>query len=250
MATSPGSSEIGHGAGCATILTGNTVSGPTPRRVARWHSKQSGSFPVHATTRGRGRSSVSTLPATCGRRPFRGVYADLDFECLRPVDALLRDQRVRAATSSRRNMYNDSARTHGLDRIVGNAFIASVPGDPFWTHVVGGLVVESAPRCTIRWPRRRPFPAHAGRRDLRASRRDCDIARERTLSSDEVRGLANPARAGGRARRRLCGAPLGRHLVAPPCDRGAAAPQRRATHTHRHAGQGCAHAPAHVIWRI
>jgi hypothetical protein len=78
---------------------------------------------------------------------FGGVYADLDFECLRPVDALLRDQRVVLGLEPAEHV-NESAHRHGLDRIVGNAFIASVPGDPFWAHVLR-LVAE---RATVQDP--------------------------------------------------------------------------------------------------
>jgi hypothetical protein len=67
-----------------------------------------------------------------------GVYVDLDFECLRPIDSIL---------AGRSLVLGEEPAAHGmLDTAVGrraiacNAFIASAPGHPFWLHLLERLV--------------------------------------------------------------------------------------------------------------
>ncbi|MGY1583141.1 glycosyltransferase [Streptomyces sp. MN13] len=71
---------------------------------------------------------------------FGGLYVDLDFECLRPVDALLDGRELVLGCEPESHTRLLLARQRGLDRIVGNAFIASRPGHPFWAHVHRQLV--------------------------------------------------------------------------------------------------------------
>ncbi|MGX1135548.1 hypothetical protein RKD49_007738 [Streptomyces glaucescens] len=71
---------------------------------------------------------------------FGGLYVDLDFECLRPVDALLDGRELVLGCEPESHTRLLLARRRGLDRIVGNAFIASRPGHPFWAHVHRQLV--------------------------------------------------------------------------------------------------------------
>lgn len=59
-----------------------------------------------------------------------GVYADLDLECLRPLDDLLCDQQIVLGLEPPEN----ALRQRGWS--VCNAFLASPPGDPFWLHVL------------------------------------------------------------------------------------------------------------------
>lgn len=72
-------------------------------------------------------------------RHYGGVYADLDFECLRPLDRLLdgRGLVVGLEPASHVAMHMPAAR---LKEIVCNAFMASEPRHPFWDHVIARLV--------------------------------------------------------------------------------------------------------------
>jgi mannosyltransferase OCH1-like enzyme len=71
-----------------------------------------------------------------------GVYADLDFECLRPVDPLLEGRALvlGAEPESHEPPPLVRPRPEGF-RLVCNAFLASTPGHPFW-----GTVMDALPR--------------------------------------------------------------------------------------------------------
>jgi glycosyltransferase involved in cell wall biosynthesis len=73
---------------------------------------------------------------------YGGVYADLDFECLCPLDPLLEDEEVVLGLepASHVAMHWQTAR---LNRIVCNAFIASTTNHPFWDHVIAKLIESS-----------------------------------------------------------------------------------------------------------
>ena len=71
---------------------------------------------------------------------FGGVYVDLDFECIRPIDELLDGKELVLGLEPPEHTTSPSVRTRGLDQIVCNAFLASVPGHPFWEHVFRYLV--------------------------------------------------------------------------------------------------------------
>ena len=74
---------------------------------------------------------------------FGGVYADLDFEALRPLDDLLTGKQLVLAREPPSHASADSAvRSRGLDSILGNAFLASIPRHPFWEAVADGLVTH------------------------------------------------------------------------------------------------------------
>ena len=64
-----------------------------------------------------------------------GLYADLDFESLRPIDPLLRGCEVVLGCEPPAHVALNAPRSRGLDRIVCNAFMASIPRHPFWEHV-------------------------------------------------------------------------------------------------------------------
>jgi hypothetical protein len=70
---------------------------------------------------------------------FGGVYADLDFECLRPLDEMLAGSDVVLGLEPPAHG-GEWLREQGLKRIVGNAFLASAPGHPFWVHVIEQLL--------------------------------------------------------------------------------------------------------------
>ncbi|MER5968502.1 glycosyltransferase [Streptomyces sp. NPDC002055] len=71
---------------------------------------------------------------------FGGLYVDMDFECLRPVHDLLSGHELVLGREPEAHTRLLLARRGGLDRIVGNAFIASRPGHPFWAHAHRQLV--------------------------------------------------------------------------------------------------------------
>ncbi len=71
---------------------------------------------------------------------FGGVYVDLDFECLRAIDPLLEGKTLLLGLEPESHLGQQVARQSGLERIVGNAFIASQAGHPFWEHVFRQLV--------------------------------------------------------------------------------------------------------------
>jgi mannosyltransferase OCH1-like enzyme len=63
-----------------------------------------------------------------------GVYVDLDFECRRPLDPLLKGR------SCVMGLEPDlHSRLHGEEQIIGNAFIAATPGHPFLAAVIEEL---------------------------------------------------------------------------------------------------------------
>lgn len=66
---------------------------------------------------------------------FGGLYVDLDFECLKPVTEILDGHDLVLGCEPDAHTRLLLARQRGFDRIVGNAFIASRPGHPFWAHV-------------------------------------------------------------------------------------------------------------------
>lgn len=71
-----------------------------------------------------------------------GLYADLDFESLRPIDPLLKGCEVMFGCEPPVHVDLDAPRTRGLTRIVCNALMASTPAHPFWEHVFD-LLIES-----------------------------------------------------------------------------------------------------------
>ena len=73
---------------------------------------------------------------------FGGVYADLDLECLRPIDSLLEGKQAVIGREPPGHVAECKATERGhFDRILCNAFMASVPGHPFWEHVMRALPV-------------------------------------------------------------------------------------------------------------
>jgi inositol phosphorylceramide mannosyltransferase catalytic subunit len=65
---------------------------------------------------------------------YGGVYVDLDFECLRPVDELLTHQTFIIGYEPKSH-----ARINGDKSLIGNAFIASVPRHRFLWDVIQAL---------------------------------------------------------------------------------------------------------------
>lgn len=73
---------------------------------------------------------------------FGGVYADLDYECLRPFDDLLAGRRLVVGLEPAAHMELPLTKATGLRRMLCNALMASEPGHPFWEHVFRQLVAS------------------------------------------------------------------------------------------------------------
>ncbi len=73
---------------------------------------------------------------------FGGVYADLDTECLRPLEPLLADAELLLPLEPEEHAAAGVVKEYGLDRVVGNAWMASVPGHGFWRWVKEALVAR------------------------------------------------------------------------------------------------------------
>ncbi|HEX4199691.1 MAG TPA: glycosyltransferase [Caulobacteraceae bacterium] len=71
---------------------------------------------------------------------FGGVYADLDCECLKPLDALLARQDFVIGLEPDEHLKDQIVAASGFTRLLCPTFIASVAGHPFWRHVRGHVV--------------------------------------------------------------------------------------------------------------
>lgn len=71
---------------------------------------------------------------------FGGVYADLDCDCLRPLDPLLEGAEFVIGTEPESHLALDKAVRRGLDRVLCPSVIASEPGHPFWHKVIGHIL--------------------------------------------------------------------------------------------------------------
>ena len=64
-----------------------------------------------------------------------GLYVDLDFESLRPIDSLLANRQLVFGCEPQEHVKLNKPRARGFHSIVCNAFIASAPEHPFWEYV-------------------------------------------------------------------------------------------------------------------
>jgi hypothetical protein len=71
-----------------------------------------------------------------------GIYADLDLECLRPVNELLEDRDLVLLSEPQR--HQAYWRDRGHPQVLSTAFMASAPGHPFWTEVIQELERSAA----------------------------------------------------------------------------------------------------------
>lgn len=81
-------------------------------------------------------------------RHHGGAYADLDCQCLRPIDELLRAHSFVAGREPPQHKKNDPLLKSGLSEVLCNAFLASTPKHSFWDEVIDSLVLyqgESGP---------------------------------------------------------------------------------------------------------
>ena len=72
-------------------------------------------------------------------RHFGGVYADMDFEALRPLDELLAGRSLVFGLEPDSHMARPTVRDRGFSRIVCNALFASEARHPFWDHLFAML---------------------------------------------------------------------------------------------------------------
>jgi mannosyltransferase OCH1-like enzyme len=74
---------------------------------------------------------------------YGGVYVDLDFECLSPLDDLLIDRSLLIGLEpAAHQSANLTAKAENLSMILSPALIASVAGDHFWQHVWAQLAIS------------------------------------------------------------------------------------------------------------
>lgn len=73
---------------------------------------------------------------------FGGLYADLDYECLRPFDELIAGCRLLIGLEPAAHLEEPITKATGLQRMLCNALMASEPGHPFWEHVFRQVVAS------------------------------------------------------------------------------------------------------------
>ncbi len=69
-------------------------------------------------------------------KKYGGVFVDLDLECLKPIDLLLGDHSLIVGREPDSHAGHPVAKERQMPKVVGTAFIASVPGHPFWDHLL------------------------------------------------------------------------------------------------------------------
>ena len=71
-----------------------------------------------------------------------GLYIDLDFECLRPLDPILEGTSLAIGLEPASHSFLEDARDRGLTQILCPSLIASAPGHVFWDAVLEELVTR------------------------------------------------------------------------------------------------------------
>jgi glycosyltransferase involved in cell wall biosynthesis len=71
---------------------------------------------------------------------FGGVYADLDTECLQELEPLLAGEDLLLPLEPEAHVSSMVAAESKIRRIVGNAWMASKPGHPFWKRVLEEMI--------------------------------------------------------------------------------------------------------------
>ncbi len=71
---------------------------------------------------------------------YGGVYVDLDFESIRPMDSYLEGKKLILG-----RMGNNTFIDHSLP----NAFMASIPGHPFWIKVLDHIKLKFDGRAKV-----------------------------------------------------------------------------------------------------
>lgn len=73
---------------------------------------------------------------------YGGVYADLDAECFKSLEPILKDGQIILSLEREVHLKMHQRSGYPLTEIVSNALMASVPGHPFWEHVFKQLVAH------------------------------------------------------------------------------------------------------------
>lgn len=71
---------------------------------------------------------------------YGGVYVDLDFQCLKALEGLLEGQDLVMGWEPAAHISRLVSENRGLEQVIGNAFLASTAGHPFWESVFKHLV--------------------------------------------------------------------------------------------------------------
>ena len=72
---------------------------------------------------------------------YGGVYADLDYESIRPLDALLQQKSILLVPEPWERVRTGKSKCRGFSYVVSNALMASAAGHPFWKHVTEHLQI-------------------------------------------------------------------------------------------------------------
>ena len=78
-----------------------------------------------------------------------GVYIDLDFECLQPMDKLLKDKELLLGIGPDAHLKNKAAIKRNFNKIIVNAWMASIPAHPFWPFLLWILTTNSHLKFTL-----------------------------------------------------------------------------------------------------
>src|SRR5207244_3601090 len=69
-------------------------------------------------------------------KKYGGVFVDLDLECLKPIEPLLGEWPVFVGREPDSHSSHPAAIRQQMSKIVGTAFLASIPEHPFWDHLI------------------------------------------------------------------------------------------------------------------
>lgn len=70
---------------------------------------------------------------------YGGIYADLDCQCLRPLNPLLEGRELLIATEPASHQMQKNVIDRGLKKVICPSFMASIPRHPFWNDVLESL---------------------------------------------------------------------------------------------------------------
>lgn len=71
---------------------------------------------------------------------YGGLYVDLDFECLKSIEPLLKNKKVVIGLEPHDHTEKEFLQKYGFDQILCNAFMASTPKNPFWIIMIQQLL--------------------------------------------------------------------------------------------------------------
>lgn len=75
---------------------------------------------------------------------YGGVYADIDVECVQNHDRFLENNKLMLPLEPLTHLTVGAVAKAGLKRLVGNAWMASEPGNPFWHLVIQELFLRQS----------------------------------------------------------------------------------------------------------